>query len=185
VVSRTDVAFVTSNRGKFVEVRALLAPYGIRLRWSRRTLPEPQADHLEEVARAKLSAAPGSGRVLVEDTGLFIDALGGFPGVYSSYVIRTVGLLGVLALLKGKPRTATFRTVAGLRAGRSVLLGVGETKGTISLRARGTGGFGYDPIFVPAGRRRTFAEMTIEEKNALSHRGRAFRALAEQLPRNR
>jgi len=182
VVTSTEVTFVTSNRGKFVEVRALLAPLGIRVRWSRRTLPEPQADTLEEVVEAKLSGAGRAGpAVLVEDSGLFIDALHGFPGVYSSYVYRTVGPKGVLLLLKGRSRHATFRTVAGLRRGRDVILAVGETTGTISEKLRGSGGFGYDPIFIPDGQRATFAELSMNAKNSLSHRGRAMRALAARL----
>jgi XTP/dITP diphosphohydrolase len=182
VVTGAEIAFVTSNRGKFVEVRSTFRPYGVKVRWSHRELPEPQADTLEEVVHAKLATA-GRGRtpVLVEDSGLFIDALAGFPGVYSSYVFRTVGLDGILALLGGRRRTATFRTVAGLRRGREEILTVGETAGTIARERRGTGGFGYDPIFVPEGKRRTFAELSLDEKNELSHRGRAIRALAERL----
>jgi XTP/dITP diphosphohydrolase len=182
VVTTIEVAFVTSNRGKFLEVRSALRPYGIRVRWSRRTLPEPQADTLEEVVAAKLAAAgPSRPAVMVEDSGLFIEALHGFPGVYSSYVYRTIGPSGVLALLRGRSRRATFRTVAGLRRGREIILAVGETAGTISTGLRGSGGFGYDPIFVPEGHRATYAELTLEEKNELSHRGRAMRALAERL----
>jgi XTP/dITP diphosphohydrolase len=152
------------------------------VRWSRRALPEPQADTLEEVVEAKLAAA-GRARpaILVEDSGLFIDALHGFPGVYSSYVYRTIGPEGVLALLKGRSRHATFRTVVGLRRPRDVLLAVGETAGTISEKPRGSGGFGYDPIFIPDGQTATFAELSIGAKNALSHRGRAMRALAARL----
>ncbi|HUI38435.1 MAG TPA: non-canonical purine NTP pyrophosphatase [Thermoplasmata archaeon] len=186
MVTPAEIAFVTSNRGKFVEVRSTLRPYGVRVRWSRRELPELQADALDEVVRGKLAAA-GTGRtpVLVEDSGLFLDGLGGFPGVYSSYAYRTIGLRGILALLRGRPRGATFRTVAGLRLPDGVVMALGETVGTIARAARGSGGFGYDPIFLPKGERRTFAEMSLEEKNALSHRGRAIRALAEQLARHR
>jgi len=184
VVTSTEIDFVTSNRGKFLEIEALFRPYQITVRWAKRELPEPQADTLEEVVAAKLAAAGvGKNPVLVEDSGLFIDALNGFPGVYSSYVFRTVGIGGILALLAGKPREATFRTVAGLRSGPVVTLGLGATVGTIAAEPRGSGGFGYDPIFIPSGESRTFAELTPEEKNRHSHRGQAIRDLAEKIAR--
>jgi XTP/dITP diphosphohydrolase len=177
-----DVTFVTSNSDKVAEVRRVFANYGIGVRWSRRELPEPQADRLETVVLAKLAAAARPGRgIVVEDSGLFLDALQGFPGVYSRFVYDTVGLGGVLRLLQGRSRGATFRTVAGYRRGRSTVLGRGEVRGTIARRPTGTNGFGYDPIFIPRGDRRTFAEMSGAEKDHHSHRGRAMRALARQI----
>ena len=177
-----DLGFVTSNPDKVREVRAILAPFGVRVTWVRRSLPEPQADDLADVVRAKLRAAPpAAGPVLVEDSGLFLPALGGFPGVYSAYVYRTLGLAGVLRALQGKDRAAVFETVAGVRRGGSIWLARGRTRGTIAARPRGRNGFGYDPIFVPAGATETFAEMTDAGKNALSHRGRAIRAVGRRL----
>jgi XTP/dITP diphosphohydrolase len=176
------VTLVTSNPGKFREVDALLRPYGIRLHWSRRELPEPQADTLREVVAAKLDALPvRAGWYLVEDSGLFIPALGGFPGVYSSYVHRTLGPRRLAALLSGLPREAVFRTVAGLQDGSRRYLVEGRCRGTIAHHPRGQGGFGFDPVFVPAGNRRTFAEMPAESKSALSHRGEAIRRVARIL----
>jgi XTP/dITP diphosphohydrolase len=177
-----DVTFVTSNPDKVAEVRRVFAAYRIGVRWSRRDLPEPQADDLEPVVLAKLSAAARPGRgIVVEDSGLFLDALDGFPGVYSRFVYDTVGLDGILRLLRGRSRSARFRTVAGYRRGRTTFLGRGEVRGTIAPRRIGTNGFGYDPIFVPRGERRTFAEMSGAEKDRHSHRGRAMRALARQI----
>ncbi|HEV2429577.1 MAG TPA: non-canonical purine NTP pyrophosphatase, partial [Thermoplasmata archaeon] len=109
-----EIAFVSSNEAKFREIRAILAPQAIRVRWHRRSLPEVQSAHLEEVVRAKLSACPRSKiPLLVEDSGLFLTALGGFPGVYSRYALETIGLRGILTLLRGRSRRAVFRTVAG------------------------------------------------------------------------
>ena len=177
-----ELTFVTSNRHKLSEIREILRPFGITLRWSRRDLPEPQASSLEAVVRAKLAAAgAGRRRVLVEDSGLFIRVLGGFPGVYSRPVYETIGLAGVLAVVRGKDRRAVFRTVAGVQRGRRVLLAVGETEGSIARAPRGLHGFGYDPIFIPKGHRRTFAEMPAPMKNRLSHRGRALRSIARRL----
>lgn len=179
-----DLTFVTSNPGKLREVRAVLRPYGIAVRWSRRRLPELQSDSLEKVVRGKLRAVPaGSGRVLVEDSGLFIDALGGFPGVYSAHILALWGFGPILELLRSRPRGASFRTVAALRWGSSVRLFRGEVRGTIARAARGRHGFGFDPIFEPEGERRTFAEMSPEEKDALSHRGRAMARLGRSLAR--
>ena len=179
-----DVRFVSSNRHKFREVAAILRPYGVRVRWLRRELPEPQSERLETVVQAKLGALPRDrATYIVEDSGLFLDGLRGFPGVYSAYVYDTIGLPGVLRLLKGRPRAALFRTVAGVRqAGRDWWV-VGESRGTIAERPKGAGGFGYDPIFVPEGGRRTFAELPAEEKDRASHRGAALRRVGRRLSR--
>ncbi|HXQ48992.1 MAG TPA: non-canonical purine NTP pyrophosphatase [Thermoplasmata archaeon] len=177
-----DLRFVSSNRNKFHEVQDLLRPLGFRVRWTRRELPEPQADRLEPVVRSKLAALPPDGRTyLVEDSGLFLEGLDGFPGVYSAYVYRTIGLAGILRLLEGRPRGAVFRTVAGVRRGPSTWWVAGVSRGEIAPGPRGKGGFGYDPIFIPSGGRHTFAQMRIAEKNLSSHRGRAIRKAGARL----
>jgi len=179
-----DVTFVSTNPGKFREVRDVLRPYGLRARWKRRTLPEPQAPTLEEVVRSKLHAVSDlPGNVLVEDSGLFIPSLAGFPGVYSAHFLEVWGFGPILELLRRRPRGAYFRTVAGLQSGRRRRFFVGEVRGAIARRPAGLGGFGYDPIFVPTGWSRTFAEGTAEEKNAISHRARAVRQVGEALGR--
>jgi XTP/dITP diphosphohydrolase len=178
------VAFVTSNRGKFREARALLAPYGVRLSWVRRTLPELQSDDLAEVARSKSAAIRGRrGWVLVEDSGLFVASLHGFPGVYSAHFLRLWGFPPILELLRKRPREAAFRCVAVLRHGTDRRTFAGEVRGSIARRPAGRHGFGYDPIFVPTGYRRTFAELPARTKNSLSHRGRALRQVGAFLAR--
>lgn len=179
-----DVTLVTSNPGKVAEVRRILAEFEIGVRWANRALPEPQSDDLVAVVRAKLTAAtrPGAG-VVVEDSGLFIEPLRGFPGVYSRYVLDTIGLAGVLRLTERRPAPAEFRAVAGYRKGTRTLLGKGVVRGTIAPEALGENGFGYDPIFIPEGERETFGEMDSADKDALSHRGLAMRALGRQLTR--
>ena len=175
---------MTTNPGKFREVAALLEPLGIRTVWKRRALPEPQATTLEEVVQAKLRALPRtSGWTLVEDSGLFMRGIRGFPGVYSAYAYETIGLEGLLRLLEGKERAADFRTVAGLRHGRLEYLLAGHCPGLIADAPRGTGGFGFDPIFIPEGRSETFAQMPLADKNELSHRARAIRAAGAMLIR--
>jgi XTP/dITP diphosphohydrolase len=148
---------------------------------------------LEENARLKavaLMEATGHA-ALADDTGLEVDALHGAPGVYSSrysgehatYADNVAKLLGAMQGVPIARRTARFRTVALVRFpdGRE-LMAEGAVTGTIATGARGDDGFGYDPVFVPdEGDGRTFAEMTLTEKNAISHRGRAVRAAAALL----
>ncbi len=130
---------------------------------------------------------------VADDTGLEVDALGGAPGVYSArfagedatYADNVDKLLRELSVLAdgGGAPTARFRTVAlvAFPDGTEVWA-EGAVEGTIAILPRGTRGFGYDPIFVPeGGDGRTFAEMSSEEKQVISHRGRAFRALAAAL----
>jgi XTP/dITP diphosphohydrolase len=130
---------------------------------------------------------------VADDTGLEVDALGGAPGVYSAryagedvtYADNVAKLLTELDALPdhGGARSARFRTVAMASfPDGSETWAEGSVEGTIAEHVQGDGGFGYDPVFVPEdGGGRTFAEMTPEEKHAISHRGRAFRALAAAL----
>lgn len=177
-----EVRFVTSNLGKFQEAREILAPFGLRVRRLPRVLPEPQTDRLETVVRAKLAALPASSRpTVVEDSGLFIESLNGFPGVYSAHFYRIWGFDPLLELLRRRSRGATFRTVVGLRVGHRVRLFEGTCHGSIGHHARGRHGFGFDPLFRPDGARRTFAEMETTEKNRFSHRAAAFRKVGRAL----
>jgi len=170
-----DVAFVSTNAGKFREARAILRPYGVRVRWVRRSLVEPQSADLAEVARAKAAAVRDvRGYVLVEDSGLFVRSLHGFPGVYSAHFLELWGFPMLLELLRRRSRAAAFRSVAVLRRGRTVRTFVGEVEGTIARSPSGDHGFGYDPIFIPEGYHQTFAELPPTIKNALSHRARAM-----------
>jgi XTP/dITP diphosphohydrolase len=151
---------------------------------------EETGSTLEENARIKARAlADAFGlRAVADDTGLEVDALNGAPGVYSaryageraSYADNVVKLLGELEGVYPPLRTARFTTVAIARGpdGREVVAR-GEVEGLIAALPRGGAGFGYDPVFVPVeGDGRSLAELTPDEKHAVSHRGRAFRALA-------
>lgn len=177
-----DVRLVTSNPGKLREVRALLEPFGIRVLWARRALPEPQAPDLTHVVRSKLeSLGRVSGPTVVDDSGLFIPSLAGFPGVYSAHIYEIWGVGPIIEMVRRRPRAAEFRTVAGLRTGKVDRLFTGVCHGTLVLEPRGRLGFGFDPIFRPLGSERTFGEMTIVEKNRFSHRSKAFRAMGRTL----
>jgi XTP/dITP diphosphohydrolase len=180
----TGVTFVSSNAGKVREVRDVLRSYGVMIRWSRRVLPEPQAERLSDIVEAKLDAVRDlRGFVLVEDSGLFVPSLGGFPGVYSSHFFKLWKFGPLLELLEHRDRRAYFRTVAGLQRGRHRWTFVGEVRGSIATRAAGKNGFGYDPIFIPRGGDRTFAQLSPQAKNEISHRARAMRKVGEALSR--
>ncbi len=143
---------------------------------------EPQAETLREVVEAKLAApAVGRGYLVVEDSGLFIPSLHGFPGVYSAHILRIWGFEPILELLKARNRRAYFETVVGVGLGNRRWLFGGKVAGRIATRASGHHGFGFDPIFVPRGWDRTLADASPGEKNEVSHRARAFRKVGRFL----
>jgi len=124
--------------------------------------------------------------IFVEDAGLFVEALKGFPGPYAAYVYHTIGNQGILKLMADtENRGANFQSVISYCDSENSVDPVsfyGEIKGEITPAQRteqGKSGFGFDPIFQPEGSSRTFAEMTVEEKNGYSHRAAAIRRFAE------
>lgn len=179
-----EIVFVTGNRHKVEEASLILSQYGIRVKMTEFKKVEIQSESLEEIAgNAAQTAANGlSAPVISEDSGLFINALAGFPGPYSSYAFTTIGCMGILRLMSSQPdKRAQFRcVVAYCEPGAKPMLFIGTSLGTISNSMRGRGGFGFDPIFVSSGKdARTFAEMTTSEKDSLSHRGAAFRSFGQ------
>ncbi|MGC8850462.1 MAG: XTP/dITP diphosphatase [Candidatus Bathyarchaeia archaeon] len=176
--------FATTNKGKLREISIILGEYNVEVEAVEAEKIEIQDDDISRIAEyAALNLAERLGYpVAVEDSGLHISALNGFPGPYSSYVYRRIGLKGVLKLLEGvEDRRGFFESVVAYAEPDGMVRSFkGMVWGRISLEARGTGGFGFDPIFIPEdGDGRTFAEMTLEEKNRLSHRGRALRNFGE------
>ncbi len=190
-----EFVLASANPDKAAEIVAILAGAGVGS--VPRPADVPDVDETGETlldnARLKAVAlAEATGRPAVaDDTGLAVDALGGAPGVYSArfagpdatYADNVAKLLADLSGVEDDRRTARFETVALARfPDGTEVHAVGAVEGRIATAARGAGGFGYDPLFVPdEGDGRTFAEMTPAEKHALSHRGRAFRALAAEL----
>jgi XTP/dITP diphosphohydrolase len=178
------LTLVTSNRGKLAEFRSALAPLGIEVEHSEEECDEIQADSLKEVVLSCLAQLKDKGMddIVIDDSGLFVHALNGFPGVYSSYALKTIGMDGILKLLDGKEdRSAHFECCIGASIGGEEFTVTGRCDGTIALAPSGHEGFGFDPIFVPSGFYRTFAEISITEKNGISHRGRAIQAFAAEL----
>ena len=179
-----NLSLITSNLGKLAEFRSALEPLGYDVVHSTEDCDEIQADTVQEVVLNCLSQlkARGLRDMVIDDSGLFVHALHGFPGVYSSYVLRTIGMEGILRLLQGSDdRSAHFECCIGAFLGGEDLVVTARCYGTIALRPSGHEGFGFDPIFIPAGHNRTFAEISITEKNGISHRGKAVQAFAEEL----
>ncbi|WP_336364485.1 XTP/dITP diphosphatase [Halalkalicoccus salilacus] len=170
--------FVTSNPGKVREAREYLPETVEQVEYD---YPEIQSADLAEIAAAGVrDAFEEIGEpVFVDDSGLFIDAFDGFPGPYSSYVEGRLGIERVWRLAEREnenERGARFRTVVAYADGGTVETFEGSVPGRI-VAPRGDGGFGYDPIFEHRGR--TFAEMSTDAKNAVSHRSRALAKFAD------
>uniref|UniRef100_A0A7C1P367 dITP/XTP pyrophosphatase n=1 Tax=Thermofilum pendens TaxID=2269 RepID=A0A7C1P367_THEPE len=175
------VYLATGNKTKAAEIINVLAEAGITAEVVPLKKLEVQSDSLEEIARVAAERLPPlDAPIVVEDAGLFVTALNGFPGPYSHYVFRTLGCRGLLKLLEGvEERRACFKSVVAVKMpSGEVEVFTGETWGVITHEERGGKGFGFDPIFQPEGSTKTFAEMDLEEKNLWSHRGRAVRKLA-------
>jgi guanylate kinase/non-canonical purine NTP pyrophosphatase (RdgB/HAM1 family) len=191
------VVLASANAGKLRELGALLAPFALEL-VPQAVLgigspPESGATFLANaLLKARHAAAHSGLPALADDSGLEVDALGGRPGVRSARFAYegasdAENLERLLAELEGVPdgeRGARYQCVVVLTRSAqddAPLIARGSWAGRITRSARGTGGFGYDPVFVPAGGRRTAAELTAEEKNAVSHRGQALAALLARL----
>jgi len=175
--------FVTSNVHKFNEARLILAEYKVATAMLKIEAVEIQDDNLENIAKASATDATKNCKlpIIVEDAGLFIEALNDFPGPYSSYVYRTIGTRGILKLMENvDKRDAHFQSVVAFSSPEEApKCFQGKAKGKITMEERGSLGFGFDPIFEPSGGKRTFAEMTTTEKNQHSHRAEALRKFAE------
>ncbi len=192
---RERIVVATANPDKAGEIGHALVDAGMELVERPSDVPEVEESGATLEANARLKAEALSTATdlpaLADDTGLEVDALGGAPGVWSAryageqatYADNVEKLLFEMAAAKRNARTARFRTVLVLAwpDGRELVVD-GVVEGVIAEAARGTEGFGYDPVFVPAGGGgRTFAEMDRAEKARLSHRGRALRALVTRL----
>lgn len=176
------VRFVTTNAGKVSEAEEYLSGLA-NVEQFDYDYVEIQSDSLAEIAehgaQEAYEAAPGDDPVIVDDAGLFVQALDGFPGPYSAYVEDTLGIERVWELGESlENRRAAFRCTVAYTDGETTESFSGAVQGRL-VAPRGDGGFGYDPIFEHDGK--TFAEMSTAEKNALSHRGRALAKLADWL----
>ncbi|HZD13015.1 MAG TPA: RdgB/HAM1 family non-canonical purine NTP pyrophosphatase [Candidatus Binatus sp.] len=180
---RPALWLATQNLNKYNEAKAILDLYKIPLRHLKVAKTELQSSQLEDVARyalQQLSGYYGNRFVIVEDSGLFVRSLHGFPGSFSSHVSKTLGLEGVLQLMNNRrDRRAYFKAAIALAGPRTKTRVItGTVQGKIASSSRGTRGFGFDPIFIPNRAKFTFAEASVELKNKYSHRARALKKLA-------
>jgi non-canonical purine NTP pyrophosphatase (RdgB/HAM1 family) len=181
--SRQDeqLILVSSNPNKGIEAERIL---GMPLLRVAMPLPEMQAATVEEITRYKLEIArtKGYARLIVEDVSLGFDALGNFPGPYVRWLLEAAGGKGLAAIAYAlNDRSARAQCCVGYWNGREAKLFMGESAGKILVEPRGERHFGWDAWFCPAGSEKTFAEMSDEEKDQVSHRGKAYRKLGEHL----
>lgn len=193
------ITFVTGNKGKLHEAQIALEPLGHEIVGSDLRPVEIQADTLEEISRAKCDVLLGqlAAPFFVDDGGLFVDALQGFPGVFSAHALKRIGVPGILKLMDGiADRRAHFACVVSYHDGARTHTFAGRCDGTLTTAPRSVGhGFGFDPIFTPEKgvwgvcppesrselEDKTFAELPADAKNRISHRGQALAQLAAHL----
>lgn len=172
---------VTGNPNKLVEARRIV---GTGLRGVELDLPEIQSLDLTEVLRAKAEEAwRRLGRPLVvEETGLELEAMNGFPGPFVKWMLEAMGAEGIARLARSCGEVGVVARCALLyRHEAGSLIVEGTTRGELVLPPRGRGGYGWDPVFLPAGETKTYGELSAEDKDRLAHRGRAWRALMQEL----
>ena len=176
---------ITSNPGKVAEYQRSFDHLGIEMEHLRLPYNEVQTSDLAEVVDKGMDEVISKGvrNFIVDDSGLFVDALKGFPGVWSAYAQKTIGNKGILKLMEGvEDRGAEFRCCIGCDIEGQRIIVTGISRGTITESETGDGGFGFDPIFTHDGER-TFAEIPVDEKNEVSHRGNAVKLLIEEMKR--
>ena len=210
--------FLTGNMGKLREASTLFSEFNIEVKQLKAEIIEPQSDDIEEVAKAKMTQALShlpdeKDLLLVEDAGLFVDSLNGFPGVFSSYALQTIGCEGILRLMNhlqsddpvqdSHLRNAQFQAVAVLHIAGETLVARGVCPGRIAHQPSDGEGFGFDPIFIPSdldslgdalepgelGEISThglpFGTISQEQKNLFSHRARALSSLVAMMNERR
>jgi XTP/dITP diphosphohydrolase len=176
-MSKDKLVLVTQNKHKLKELTPLFKRYSVVFETTSLEKYEIRSNDIEEIAReaAKTAFENLQQPVVVDDTGFYVDALNSFPGSYAGIVLKFIGYEGILQLMKGKEiRTSEFKTAVGFYDGQHLKSFIGSMSGSLVEEAVGSGGFGYDPIFVPNGFPKTYAELTFEEKVSISHRTQAF-----------
>jgi len=187
-----ELVFATNNHNKRIEIQAQLdGDYVLK------TLKEigifediPENENTLQgnaLAKARFVKRETGLDCFADDTGLLVDALDGEPGVFSARYAgpensSEANMAKLLRNLEGsKNRTARFKTIIALIEGEQETLFEGEVEGNICFQKRGDHGFGYDPVFIPSGFKKTFAEMSLEEKSTISHRAKAVKKLVDYL----
>tara|TARA_B100000749_G_C18430596_1_gene467752 strand:+ start:229 stop:807 length:579 start_codon:yes stop_codon:yes gene_type:complete len=173
-----DILFITTNINKYQEANKILSKHGIQIKKNDFNKIEIQNNDIEKIAISSAEEAFSilKTELIVEDSGLFIEKLNGFPGPYSSYAYKTIGIKGIIGILnKAKLRKASFKSVlAHANINGEIRTFTGITEGIISKSPKGNNGFAFDSIFIPNNSEITYGEMNIEEKNQYSHRAKSF-----------
>ena len=178
---RDALILVSTNPNKAIEAERILGMPLLRVSFP---LPEIQATGVEEITRYKLDVARTKGyhRLIVEDVSLGFDELGNFPGPYVKWLLEAAGGKGLAAIAYAlNNRAAKAQCCVAYWDGEDGHVFLGECAGEVLVEPRGDQNFGWDAWFQPRGTKRTFAEMSPEEKDGLSHRGHAYRQLAAHL----
>ncbi len=177
-----DLFFVTTNRNKFEEARKILEKHGINLQISELNIQEKKYPTEREVSISKAYAATKllKAPLIVEDTGIYFESYNNFPGPNAHIVFDGIGYEGILKLLDGKNRAAFFSTtVTYIKPGMNPISFSGECRGKIVEKVSENISFAYDAVFMPEGAKKTFSEMTKEEKESFSHRKKALDEFAK------
>ena len=179
----SELYFVSNNLHKYSEIKSMSNDkiIGLDLKFCKQDIIEIQDEKIENIAMEKAKFAYNIVKkpIIIEDDGLFINSLNGFPGQYSKFVLKSIGNRGIIRLLKGsKDRSAYFKSIFVYNDGIIVKVFYGKIIGKISSTIT-EGGWGYDPIFIPLNRNNkkgiTFAKLSqTNKKNELSHRRIAF-----------
>jgi non-canonical purine NTP pyrophosphatase (RdgB/HAM1 family) len=180
-IDRDKLIFVSSNPNKAIEAERILGMPLLRVAIG---LPEIQSADVEDITRYKLEVAraKGYGRLIVEDVSLGFDELGNFPGPFVRWLLEAAGGTGLAVIAYAlRNRSARAQCCVAYWDGTEGHVFNGECEGEVLVEPRGDQNFGWDAWFQPRGSQKTFAEMSPEEKDRVSHRGRAYRKLAEHL----
>lgn len=184
------IYFVTTNKHKFEEVKDILKDYPIELEQLNISYEENHDLGMEQIAKtaAKKLANELNKPIVLEDTGLFFEAYPGFPGALPKFVMTTLGYKGIFKLLEGESRKAYFQTVAAFcEPKKEPVTFEGKLYGELTkeVHNRDKDAMPYNRIFVPEGQTRTVSDMSLQEWNSLSHRGRVFRKFGEYIKNER
>ncbi|MDP3093339.1 MAG: non-canonical purine NTP pyrophosphatase [bacterium] len=177
------LCFVTSSENKLKEAESIL---GFKIDKVNLDIKEIQSLDVEEIVKDKAEKAFDLARkpVMVEDTGFYIEAWKGFPGALIKWVLKTLGNDGLCRLLQDKNRTVIAKTCVCLYNGKESMVFCGEIRGKMPEKPLGQNGFGWDPIFMPQGLTKTFAQITPEEKDRISMRKIALVKMKDFLDKN-
>ena len=171
------LSFASTNEDKYIEVKSILQRHNLEIEFCKMEVKEIQSDSVREIAieKSRYAFSHINGPVIVEDDGLFIHELNGFPGQYSAFVAKTIGNMGILDLLrKYNDRSAEFVSIIAFSNGQTQQVFEGKIRGQIA-RDITEGGWGFDPIFIPSNSHLTFGQLQdMHKKEDFSHRSKAL-----------